>query len=370
LYRTHESGNDVKSILGTSNLCWKTDELEGAYRGQKVFDHNQPNTVTNEMRQRSREMRDDVNTSYKTAKDNMTSNYVSDWSTESTSYKQGSGKNYTQPTSLRNATGRSTNINDENVALRPMEYANNYSNNGGSKGNSADYDTSGYSGYSGYSGTAAAAAAANRSGSNAGGGASGRSSMGGMSLAQFQSAGDDSDRNSQQQVVPKYSRNNSSNSSGFASTMGQHERGDPSYNAPVSSSRGMGAQPRGSSTGNNIFGNDSSSSGRGSVGGGGSAYEPSYGGDSAAYKYQQMQEQKMQAQYRDQYQAPAAANAYEPSYGVGGGGYGASSASSYGGSSGRYPQQQQDDGYGYSQNIPGIAAEGAGNREGRSTRPW
>jgi len=39
LYRTHESGNAVKSILGQSNLCWRTDVKEGAYHGHDVFDH-------------------------------------------------------------------------------------------------------------------------------------------------------------------------------------------------------------------------------------------------------------------------------------------------------------------------------------------
>eukprot|EP01038_Epipyxis_sp_PR26KG_P017226 gene17226-23741_t len=44
LYRTHESGNNVKSILGQSNLCWNTEQTEGAYYGQKVYDHQKDNT--------------------------------------------------------------------------------------------------------------------------------------------------------------------------------------------------------------------------------------------------------------------------------------------------------------------------------------
>lgn len=43
LYRMHESGNGVKGVLGMSNLCWDTEHAEGAYRGQKVFDHNAVN---------------------------------------------------------------------------------------------------------------------------------------------------------------------------------------------------------------------------------------------------------------------------------------------------------------------------------------
>lgn len=40
LFRMYESGNNVKDILGTSHLAWKTDQKEGAYRGHDVFDHN------------------------------------------------------------------------------------------------------------------------------------------------------------------------------------------------------------------------------------------------------------------------------------------------------------------------------------------
>lgn len=40
LYRMYESGNNVKDIMGTSNLVWDVNEKSGAYSGQKVFDHN------------------------------------------------------------------------------------------------------------------------------------------------------------------------------------------------------------------------------------------------------------------------------------------------------------------------------------------
>jgi hypothetical protein len=39
LYRQYESGNDVKSILGSSHLAWNADETQGAYKGKKVYDH-------------------------------------------------------------------------------------------------------------------------------------------------------------------------------------------------------------------------------------------------------------------------------------------------------------------------------------------
>lgn len=45
LYRQYESGNDVKDILGTSHLCWRTDQKEGAYKGQKIYDHEKNNTI-------------------------------------------------------------------------------------------------------------------------------------------------------------------------------------------------------------------------------------------------------------------------------------------------------------------------------------
>ena len=41
LYRKYESGNDVKAILGTSHLQWRTDKKEGAYAGKPFsFDLN------------------------------------------------------------------------------------------------------------------------------------------------------------------------------------------------------------------------------------------------------------------------------------------------------------------------------------------
>lgn len=42
LYRQYESGNGVKDILGSSHLCWNENFKEGAYKGQRVFDHNAP----------------------------------------------------------------------------------------------------------------------------------------------------------------------------------------------------------------------------------------------------------------------------------------------------------------------------------------
>ena len=43
LYRKYESGNDVKGILGTSHLAWDTNQKEGAYQGQQVYDHELDN---------------------------------------------------------------------------------------------------------------------------------------------------------------------------------------------------------------------------------------------------------------------------------------------------------------------------------------
>ena len=46
LYRQYESGNDVKGLLGTGHLQWRLDQTEGAYKGKKTFDHNQPSSST------------------------------------------------------------------------------------------------------------------------------------------------------------------------------------------------------------------------------------------------------------------------------------------------------------------------------------
>lgn len=47
LYRMYESGNGVKSVLGTSHLCWDPNVKQGAYDGQKVYDHNLDNPLKN-----------------------------------------------------------------------------------------------------------------------------------------------------------------------------------------------------------------------------------------------------------------------------------------------------------------------------------
>jgi len=40
LYRMYESGNDVKSCLGSSHLSWDPNVKQGAYSGQPVYDHS------------------------------------------------------------------------------------------------------------------------------------------------------------------------------------------------------------------------------------------------------------------------------------------------------------------------------------------
>ena len=42
LFRQYESGNDIKNIMGMSNLTWKTHESEGVYRNKPVYDANKP----------------------------------------------------------------------------------------------------------------------------------------------------------------------------------------------------------------------------------------------------------------------------------------------------------------------------------------
>lgn len=45
LYRKYESGNDVKSLLGTSNLCWDPSQKQGAYQGQKIYDFDEHQNI-------------------------------------------------------------------------------------------------------------------------------------------------------------------------------------------------------------------------------------------------------------------------------------------------------------------------------------
>lgn len=40
LYRQYESGNAVKDLLGSSHMKWDVNKKQGAYAGQKVYDHN------------------------------------------------------------------------------------------------------------------------------------------------------------------------------------------------------------------------------------------------------------------------------------------------------------------------------------------
>jgi len=40
LYRKYESGNQVKDLLGQGSLKWNENKKQGAYAGQKVYDHS------------------------------------------------------------------------------------------------------------------------------------------------------------------------------------------------------------------------------------------------------------------------------------------------------------------------------------------
>ena len=40
LYREHESGNTMKALFGHDHLSWKTEEQEGVFTGQGVYDAN------------------------------------------------------------------------------------------------------------------------------------------------------------------------------------------------------------------------------------------------------------------------------------------------------------------------------------------
>ena len=307
LYRTHESGNDVKSILGTDHLRWDTDRQEGAYRGQKVFDHNKPNTVTNELRERN-DSRENLRERANDMKGNINYNYANDWSTESGSYKNDSSRGRQQPASSRDSyRGES-----EGALVRPSKYpSNSYSNDN-------DYQQQ---------------YPAARSG-RVNGAASGGSSMGGQSLSQYQS-----DPSAYEQPAPRQQAHGrvSGNSDGFQAAMQQPERG---HNETYQSSRGAG--PQRSNSRNNIYG--------------GSEEVPTYNAHPAAVHRQQ----------GNQFNAPTG-------YGQGlqnqQGQYTQYPPQRAGPPQGQYqPRYEYEDDQDYQ--VPGIAAEGSSNREGRSTRPW
>lgn len=41
LYREHNGGNAMKDLLGQADLKWDVDRQQGAYKGMRVFDHNE-----------------------------------------------------------------------------------------------------------------------------------------------------------------------------------------------------------------------------------------------------------------------------------------------------------------------------------------
>ena len=48
LFRQYESGNSVKGLLGTPNLCWNTHMKEGVFTGQIAYDEASRTSVKNE----------------------------------------------------------------------------------------------------------------------------------------------------------------------------------------------------------------------------------------------------------------------------------------------------------------------------------
>jgi hypothetical protein len=77
LFRQYESGNSMKALLGQPNLAWQTDEKEGAYRGQPVWDANVAGPTkcaepapANQQSKHSRNLRHSATSSDKDSKDN------------------------------------------------------------------------------------------------------------------------------------------------------------------------------------------------------------------------------------------------------------------------------------------------------------
>jgi hypothetical protein len=51
LFREHDGGNAMKDLMGQGQLKWDTNKCEGAYSGNKVYDHNNKShteTVSNQ----------------------------------------------------------------------------------------------------------------------------------------------------------------------------------------------------------------------------------------------------------------------------------------------------------------------------------
>jgi hypothetical protein len=45
IFRQNESGNTMKGLLGTPNLCWNTNKKEGVYIGQPLYDYDAENKI-------------------------------------------------------------------------------------------------------------------------------------------------------------------------------------------------------------------------------------------------------------------------------------------------------------------------------------
>ena len=235
--------------------------------------------------------------------------YATDWSTESGSYKGTNG-------------APSYRVNDENAMSR---------GNSGRHSSGSEYDHKNIRMATGRNAITTT------------------SNMGGMSLAQFQS-----DSNAYvQPPPPQQSRfgRGGSNSEGFAAALVQPDR-VPSFRGNGSARDGM---PPAYEYKNNVYGFDEAPQANRSK-----APQQSYKSQTTApYAADDYSQQYQQSQYRAQYQQPAP-DAYD---------YGRPQQQQRGTGSYSYGQQQTaEEAYSYA--IPGIAAEGAGNREGRSTRPW
>lgn len=298
----------MKSILGTDNLAWDTEQQEGAYKGHQVFDHMKPNIVSNEMRggrndeykpRYANQGNTEIRARSNEMKRNINNDYVNDWSTESGNYK-----------------GRSGRVNDENQLAR----SNSGRHSSGYGNPASDYDRD-------YAPPARMTS----------GRAPSMQSMGG-SLAQFQS---EAANYSQPVTQARSARNNSGNSSnGFASAFVQPDRDNCFRNG--------GAPAQGYQYKNNIYGQEEAPR-RGQ----GLGYNPHATTNAAPYAsddhYSSGGQYASQSQYRAAYQEPPS-RAYDE--------YAQAQAQAYG--------QRAPDPYA----VPGLAPEGAGNREGRSTRPW
>lgn len=147
LYRTHESGNNMKSLLGTSHLSWDENRQQGAYQGRPVFDHNRDNGAQRSgAYQRHRAMEQDSysNSTYETTASNYGHNQPKSINMAA---PRGYDENYQNNADSRRSYGQgkassgvADALRDDSDYVAPKPRGNNYSNASSGMASSMSYD--------------------------------------------------------------------------------------------------------------------------------------------------------------------------------------------------------------------------------------